>query len=143
MNKFHAQKAGAYDSKVEKFVADKFSIFIKAGLVSHFKRCRWHFVIIPELSHVEKYDVEYTTPKKHEKKVKHIVKKVIDEQAARYTPDFIYFDNETHEWVALEVKSFITMKQADYPLRRKLFRHAITMHNAKGRSQWRFDEIKM
>lgn len=143
MNKFHAKKTGTYDSKVEKFVADKFSTFMKSGLISNFQRCRWHFVIIPELSHVERYDEEYVTPKKQEKKVRHIVKKIVDEQKAVYTPDFIYFDNETNEWVALEIKSFITARQADYPLRRKLFRHAIAIHNARGRSQWRFDEIKM
>lgn len=143
MNKFHAKKTGTYDSKVEKFVADKFSIFMKSGLISNFQRCRWHFVIIPELSHIERYDEEYVTPKKQEKKVRHIVKKVVDEHKAVYTPDFIYFDNETNEWVALEVKSFITMKQADYSLRKKLMKHVIAKHNAKGRSQWRFDEIKM
>lgn len=142
-NKFNAKKTGTYDSKVEKFVADKFSIFIKAGLISHFQRCRWHFLIIPELYHIEEYDEEYVTPKKKIKKVRHVVKKVPDEHKATYQPDFIFKDNETKEWVALEVKSFITMKQADYPLRRKLFRHAIAKHNAKGRSQWRFDEIKM
>lgn len=143
MNKFHAKKTGTYDSKVEKFVADKFSIFMKSGLISNFQRCRWHFVIIPELSHIERYDLEYVTPKKQEKKVKHVVKKVVDEQSACYTPDFLFFDHETNEWVALEVKSFITMKQADYSLRRKLMKHVIAKHNAKGRSQWRFDEIKM
>lgn len=143
MNKFNAKKTGTYDSKVEKFVADKFGLFVKAGLISQFQRCRWHFLIIPELSHVEEYDEEYITPKKKEKRIRHVVKKVVDEQAARYTPDFIFFDNETNEWVALEVKSFITAKQADYPLRRKLFKHAIAKHNAKGRSKWRFDEINM
>ena len=142
-NKFNAKKSGSYDSKVEKFVADKFGMFVKAGLISSFQRCRWHFLIIPELSHVDEYDEEYVTPKKQEKRTRHIVRKVVEEQAARYTPDFVYKDLETGEWVALEVKSFITMKQADYPLRRKLFKHAIARHNAKGRSKWRFDEIKM
>lgn len=143
MNKFNAHKTGSYDSKVEKYVADLYSNFIRSGLITHFQRCRWHFLIIPELSHVEEYDEQYLTPKKKERRTRHVVKKVVVEKPAHYTPDFIYHDNETNEWVALEVKSFITMKQADYPLRRKLFRHAIARHNAKVRSQWRFEEIKM
>lgn len=143
MNKFNAHKTGSYDSKVEKYVADFYSNFIRSGLISHFQRCRWHFLIIPELSHIEEYDEQYITAKRKEPRTRHVIKKVVVEKPAHYTPDFIYYDNETHEWVALEVKSFITMKQADYPLRRKLFRHAIASHNAKGRSQWRFEEIKM
>jgi len=143
MNKFHAKKTGTYDSKIEKFIADKFSIFVESGQISHFQRCRWHFTIIPELSHVERYDIEYITPKKQEKRIKHVVKKVVEEKKASYTPDFIFKDNQTNEWVALEIKSFITMKQADYPLRRKLFRHIIAKHNARGHSKWRFDEINM
>ena len=53
MNKFNAHKTGSYDSKVEKYVADFYSNFIRSGLITHFQRCRWHFLIIPELSHIE------------------------------------------------------------------------------------------
>ena len=76
-------------------------------------------------------------------KVKVIEKTVVDEKAAHYTPDFLYYDCETSEYVMLEVKSFITKRQHDYPLRRKLMRHIINGHNARGRSQWRFEEIEI
>lgn len=144
-NKFNANKdkKSGYDSKVEKFIAEQFGKFIEIGVITGFQRCRWHFEIIPELSHINEYDEEYFTPKRHERRVRHVVKKVVDEHAASYTPDFIFYDNETNEWVALEIKSFITMSQSDYKIRRKLFKHIIAKHNAKGRSQWRFDEIRM
>ena len=142
-NKFGAQKVGSFDSKAEKVVAEKFGLLEKAGLIWGLRRCEVHFLIIPEISHIEEYDKEYVTPKKGIKKVKHIVKKVTDETAAHYTPDFLYYDNETSEYVMLEVKSFITKRQLDYPLRRKLIKHIIKVHNAKGRGQWRFEEIEM
>lgn len=142
-NKFNAKKSGQYDSKVEKMVAQKFKIMQNHGLISGFRRCNFHFQIIPELSHIEEYDEEYITPKKQERKTRHILKKVVNERAANYTPDFLYFDNENREYVALEVKSYITKRQADYPLRRKLFKHKIAKHNSKCRSVWRFEEIEI
>ena len=142
-NKFNAKKSGSYDSKLEILIEDKFGLFVKAGLISCMRRCHFHFLIIPEISYIEEYDKEYVTPKKGVKKVKHIVKKVTDEKAAHYTPDFLYYDNETSEYVMLEVKSYITKKQQDYNLRRKLMKHIINEHNAKGRGQWRFEEIEI
>lgn len=142
-NKFGATKVGSFDSKAEKVVAEKFGLLEKAGLIWGLRRCDIHFLIIPEISHIEEYDKEYVTPKQGIKKVKHIEKKVVDEKAAHYTPDFFYFDCETNEYVMLEVKSFITKRQADYPLRRKLMKHIINEHNAKGRGQWRFEEIEI
>ena len=142
-NKFGAQKVGSFDSKAEKVVADKFGLLEKAGLIWGLRRCKFHFEIIREISHIESYNKEYFTPKQRIKKVKHIEKKVTEEKAAHYTPDFFYFDCETNEYVMLEVKSFITKRQADYPLRRKLMKHIIKVHNAKGRGQWRFEEIEM
>lgn len=142
-NKFGATKIGSFDSKAEKVVAEKIGVLEEAGLVRGLRRCDIHFLIIPELSHVDDYYQEYVTPKQGLKKIKHIVKKVVDEKEARYTPDFFYFDCETNEYVMLEVKSFITKRQHDYPLRRKLMKHIIKQHNAKGRGQWRFEEIEI
>ena len=76
-------------------------------------------------------------------KVKVIERTVVDEKAAHYTPDFLYYDCETSEYVMLEVKSFITRRQHDYPLRRKLMRRIMAEHNNKGRGQWRFEEIEI
>jgi hypothetical protein len=143
MNKFGAQKQGSYDSKAEKFVAEKFGVLEKAGLIWGLRRCGIHFLIIPEISHIEVYDKHYRTPKQGIERVKRVEKKVTEEKEARYTPDFFYFDCETNEYVMLEVKSFITKKQHDYPLRRKLMKHIIKRHNAKGRGQWRFEEIEI
>lgn len=143
MNKFGAQKVGSYDSKAEKFVAEKYGILEKAGLIWGLRRCDTHFLIIPEIFHIKEYDEVYFTPKQGIKKVRHIEKKIVDEKEARYTPDFFYFDCETNEYVMLEVKSFITRKQHDYPLRRKLMKHIINKHNAKGRGQWRFEEVEI
>lgn len=137
MNKFGAHKSGGYDSKAEKVVAMKYGELQKAGLIRGLHRSNYHFLIIPELSHTEVIEKQLKT------KVKVIEKKVIDEREARYTPDFIYYDCETDEYVMLEVKSFITKKQHDYPLRRKLMKHIIEAHNCLGRSQWRFEEIEI
>jgi len=137
MNKFGATKQGGYDSKAEKFVAEKYGVLEKAGLISGLRRCDAHFLIIPELSHT------VTVEKQLKTKVKIIEKKVVEEREARYTPDFLYYDNETGEYVMLEVKSFITKKQHDYPLRRKLIKHIIRNHNSLGRSQWRFEEVEI
>lgn len=136
-NKFGATKVGSYDSKAEKFVAEKYGILEKAGLICGLRRCEVHFLIIPEISHIEVIKKQLKT------KVKRIEKKVTEEKAAHYTPDFFYFDCETNEYVMLEVKSFITKKQQDYPLRRKLMKHIIREHNAKGRGQWRFEEVEI
>lgn len=136
-NKFGAKKVGSYDSKAEKFVAEKYGILEKAGLIWGLRRCEVHFLIIPEISHIEVIKKQLKT------KVKRIEKKVTEEKAAHYTPDFFYYDCETSEYVMLEVKSFITKKQADYPLRRKLMKHIIREHNAKGRGQWRFEEVEI
>jgi len=136
-NKFGARKIGSFDSKAEKVVAEKIGVLEEAGLVRGLRRCDIHFLIIPEISHIEVVEKQLKT------KVKRIEKKVTEEKEARYTPDFFYFDCETNEYVMLEVKSFITKRQHDYPLRRKLMKHIIKQHNAKGRGQWRFDEIEI
>lgn len=136
-NKFGAQKVGSYDSKVEKVVEQKYGVLQDAGLIRGLHRCSRHFLIIPELAHYVVVEKQLKT------KVKRIEKKVIEEKEARYTPDFIYYDCETNEYVMLEVKSFITMRQHDYPLRRKLMKHIIRDHNSKGRGQWRFEEISV
>lgn len=135
-NKFNAKKTGVFDSKVEKFVYGKLLPLQEQGLIRDLRRCNFSFLIIPEIA-------DYTIVEKQLKtKVKRIEKKIVVEREARYTPDFLYYDCETDEYVALEVKSFITRKQHDYPLRRKLFRWKIREHNALGRSQWRFEEIE-
>ena len=136
-NKFGAKKQGAYDSKIERVVEQKYGLLQKAGMISGLRRCNFHFLIIPELSEV------VTIEKQLKTKVKIIEKKVVEEKAAHYTPDFLYYDCETGEYVMLEVKSFITMKQQDYTLRRKLIKHIIRKHNSLGRGQWRFEEIKV
>jgi hypothetical protein len=134
-NKFGAQKQGSYDSKIERVVGQKYRMLEDAGMIRGFRRNDRHFLIIPEISD------EYVVEKQLKTKTKCIWKKVIEERESRYTPDFIFYDCETGEYVMLEVKSFITKRQTDYPLRRKLMKHIIRMHNAKGHGQWRFDEI--
>ena len=136
-NKFGAKKQGGFDSKAEIFVAQKYGVLEEAGLIWGLRRCDTHFLIIPEISHVEVIQKQLKT------KVKRIEKKVVDEREARYTPDFFYYDCETNEYVMLEVKSFVTKKQHDYPLRRKLMKHIVRQHNAKGRGQWRFEEVEV
>jgi len=143
MNKFGAQRQGSYDSKIEKVVGQKYGMLEESGLIRGFRRNTFSFLIVPELSYIDSYDEVYRTKKKGIEKVRHIEKKVVEEKAAHYTPDFIYYDCETSEYVMLEVKSFITMRQNDYKLRRKLMKHIIRRHNAKGRGQWRFEEINV
>lgn len=136
-NKFGAKKVGSFDSKAEKVVSEKFGLLERAGLIWGLRKCNVHFLIIPEISHIEVVEKQLKT------KVKRIEKKVTEEKESRYTPDFLYYDCETNEYVMLEVKSFITKRQHDYPLRRKLMKHIIKKHNAKGRGQWRFEEIEI
>lgn len=136
-NKFGAQKQGSYDSKIERVVEQKYGLLQKAGLIRGLRRCNYHFLIIPEIADFVIEEKQLKT------KVKRIERKITDEKAAHYTPDFIYYDCETDEYVMLEVKSFITMKQQDYTLRRKLMKHIIRQHNMLGRGQWRFEEIKV
>ena len=143
MNKFGAQKQGSYDSKIEGIVYQKFGVLQEAGLISGLRRNKIHFLIIPEISEYVVIDKTYKTKVKGIEKVKRIEKKKVDEQEARYTPDFLYYDCETNEYVMLEVKSYITKKQKDYGLRRKLIKHVIRQHNGKGRGQWRFEEINV
>ena len=142
-NKFGAQKQGSYDSKIEGIVYQKFGVLQEAGLISGLRRNKIHFLIIPEISEYVVIDKTYKTKVKGIEKVKRIEKKKVDEQEARYTPDFLYYDCETNEYVMLEVKSYITKKQKDYGLRRKLIKHVIRQHNGKGRGQWRFEEINV
>ena len=142
-NKFGATKVGSYDSKAEKVVAEKYGLLERAGLIYGLRRCDYHFLIIPEISHIEVYDKHYKTKAKGIEKVKRVEKKITEEKAAHYTPDFLYYDCETSEYVMLEVKSFITKRQHDYPLRRKLMKHIMKQHNAKGRGKWRFEEIEI
>lgn len=142
-NKFGATKVGSYDSKAEKVVAEKYGLLERAGLIYGLRRCDYHFLIIPEISHIEVYDKHYKTKAKGIEKVKRVEKKITEEKAAHYTPDFLYYDCETSEYVMLEVKSFITKRQHDYPLRRKLMKHIMKQHNAKGRGRWRFEEIEI
>ena len=142
-NKFGAKKQGGFDSKAEIFVAQKYGVLEEAGLIRGLRRCNFHFLIIYEISYIEKYEKEYITPKKGIRKVKVVEKKVVDEKEARYTPDFFYYDCETNEYVMLEVKSFITKRQHDYPLRRKLMKHKIIAHNKRGHGQWRFEEVEV
>ena len=137
-NKFGARKqAGGFDSKAEKVVASKYGLLEEAGLIRGLRRCGLHFVIIPSITHTEVVEKQLKT------KVKVIERTVVDEKAAHYTPDFLYYDCETSEYVMLEVKSFITRRQHDYPLRRKLMRRIMAEHNNKGRGQWRFEEIEI
>lgn len=136
-NKFHAEKGGGYDSKVERFVHRKFELLQRAGLISGLRRNTHHFLIIPAIT-------ETTTEYRQLKtKAKQIVKTKVLEKAAHYSPDFLYYDEETKEYVSLEIKSFITKKQHDYPLRRKLFKWIIKRHNEAGKKPWRFEEIEM
>lgn len=143
MNKFGAKKQGGYDSKVEKVIEEKYGLLQKAGLIRGLHRNNRHFLIIPEISEIVVEEKHYKTKVKGIEKVKRIEKKIIEEKASRYTPDFLFYDCETNEYVMLEVKSFITMRQTDYPLRRKLMKHIIRDHNMKGHGQWRFDEIEV
>lgn len=68
----------------------------------------------------------------------------VDEMAAHYTPDFVYIDNTTGNYIMLEVKSFATANLADYILRRKLIKRIIKSHNAiRPNGQWEFRELKV
>lgn len=136
-NKFGAQKQGSYDSKIEKVIEGKYGVLQNAGLIRGLHRNSRHFLIIPEISDTVIVEKQLKT------KVKRIEKKIVEEKESRYTPDFIFYDCETKEYVMLEIKSFITKRQTDYPLRRKLMKHIIRDHNMKGRGQWRFDEIEV
>lgn len=137
VNKFHAEKNGVYDSKVERMVEQKYRLLEQSGLISCLRRNFHSFLIIPPIieEHVE--EIQLKT------KVKQVVKRKVIEKAAHYKCDFIFFDEETKEYVALEVKSWATKQEHSYPLRRKLFKWIIKRHNESGKKPWRFDEIEI
>lgn len=136
-NKYGAKKGGGYDSKVERMVEQKYRLLEKSGLISCLRRNFHSFLIIPPIME------EYAEEIRLKTKVKQVVKRKVIEKAAHYKPDFLYFDCETNEYVALELKSFITKKEHSYPLRRKLFRWIIKRHNDSGKKPWRFEEIEV
>lgn len=136
-NKFGAKRSGGYDSKAERVVEQKYRLLEKAGLISGLRRNTRSFLIIPAITET------YVEEKQLKTKVKRIVKVRTIEKAAHYTPDFIYFDEETGEYSMLEIKSFITKQEHSYPLRRKLMKWIIKEHNDKGKCPWRFEEIEV
>lgn len=136
-NKYHAKKHGSYDSKIERIAEQKYRFLEKAGLISGFHRNFHSFQIIPPI--IE----EYVEEVRLKTKIKKVIKRKTIEKAAHYKCDFVFFDEETKEYVALELKSWATKQEHSYPLRRKLFKWIIKRHNEKGKKPWRFDEIEM
>lgn len=136
-NKFGAKKSGGYDSKVERVVEQKYRLLEKAGLISGLRRNTHSFLIIPPIVEETEEVVQLKT------KTKRVVKRKVIEKAAHYKSDFLYFDEETKEYVMLEIKSFITKQEHSYPLRRKLMKWIIKRHNESGKKPWRFEEIEM
>ena len=92
-------------------------------------RLQKEFVIIPQLTKL--------VPEQLKTKVRY--NKMVVEQDARYTCDFVYKENDTYYMV--EFKSEETAKLQDYILRRKLMMQKIYKHNYKGRSKWVFREV--
>lgn len=136
-NKFNAKQNGIFDSKAEIAVGSQLELYQREGLISGLRRNKFQFLVIEAITHT------VTIEKQLKTKVKHIKKVVVEERAAYYTPDFLYYDNETHEYIACEVKSAITKKEKDYILRRKLFKWKILHHNErKGRKPWKFIEVE-
>ena len=65
----------------------------------------------------------------------------VDERAVLYHADFFYYDRRTMQWVIEEVKSPMTAKVRDYPLRRKLVKLMVKRMNAEqGRELYAFVE---
>jgi len=136
-NKFGAKKVGGYDSKVERMIEQKYRLLEQSGFISCLRRNFHSFLIIPALTE------EYVAEIQLKTKVKRVVKTKVLEKAAHYKPDFLYYDEETKEYVMLEIKSFITKKEHSYPLRRKLMKWLIKEHNDKGKCRWRFEELEI
>ena len=86
-------------------------------------------------------------PKQFKTEIKHLKTKdkvvvKVDERAVNYHCDFYYYDNDTDKWVIEEVKSKMTMKVRDYPLRRKLIKLLVAkMNKEEGEELYVFNEI--
>lgn len=66
----------------------------------------------------------------------------VDEQAVKYHADFFYYDVTKQRYVIEELKSKMTMKVRDYPLRRKLVKLMVRRINDKiGYEQFEFSEV--
>lgn len=89
------------------------------------------FEIIPKLTRLEEVKLKTKTK---------VIERV-DEQAAKYTPDFCYYKDGVY--VIEEVKSNGSILARDYPLRRKLMKQIIERHNRDGSSDvlWVFNEV--
>lgn len=118
-----------FDSTTERDRYIQLQYLQTKGIISELRR-QMSFIIIPRQTRQQ--TVQLKTKSK-------MIERVI-EQAAHYTCDFIYKENGLY--VMEEVKSRITKKARDYPLRRKLIIQKIEAHNRKNRSQWRFREVE-
>lgn len=121
---------GTFDSKAE---YERY-LFLKheedIGVISDLQR-QVKFEIIPKLT--KKVEVRMKTKTK-------IVERV-DEMAAHYTADFVYY-NHLGQCVISECKGGGTLQRlADYVLRRKLIKQLIRRHNELvGHEDWVFEE---
>nr|DAN25905.1 MAG TPA: Endonuclease [Caudoviricetes sp.] len=133
--KYFARKVetpyGKFDSQKE---YERF-LYLKSeenkGIIHDLQR-QISFEIIPKLTKV--------IPKQLKTKIKYIER--VEEQAAKYTPDFCYH-NHSGNFIIEEVKSEGTALARDYPLRRKLLKQIIAKHNKEvGYEDWIFNEVK-
>ena len=66
----------------------------------------------------------------------------VDEQAVKYHADFFYYDTKKKRYVIEELKSSMTAKVRDYPLRRKLVKLMVRrMNDEIGYEQFEFVEV--
>lgn len=123
---------GVFDSKAEyeRFLYLKHQEDI--GVISDLQR-QVEFEIIPKLMK--------TTPVQLKTKTKYVEK--VDERAAHYTADFVYYNSEG-QCVISECKGGggVLQNLADYVLRRKLIKQLIKKHNdLMGHEDWVFEEF--
>ena len=120
-----------FDSKteVERYIMLKDKQ--KKGIISHLELQK-EFELLPK--QMKQVKVQLKT------KVKTVER--VDEKAVHYHCDFFYFDVLTQKWIIEEVKSKMTAKVRDYPLRRKLVKMMIRrMNESKGVDLYAFKEI--
>lgn len=134
-NKYGAKKVsdifGTFDSRTEQEAYHTLRMRQMGGEVWGLRKVQKQFTLCEAI--IVKIPVQLKT------KVKY--KDHVEEEAVRYKPDFIYYDNRLQRYVCCEVKSTETAKARDYRLRRALMKRKIIDHNEKGKGLWALREI--
>ncbi len=101
--KYRNKKSNGFDSQIEKKRMTELLLLERAGLIEN-------------LSQKPRFVLQTGFKYKNDKRA---------EVSIKYTADFKYYSIEKQKWIIEETKSEATRKEADYSVRRRLFKYSI------------------